>query len=118
MSLWLEAARAASMPVQLGQKGAVRSETKPIGVEKQKLSVIRDLSDPNRPNCTSIETETPITGAGVESPGIEICDQCAVIVKEGQEFLHIVADGFPGVIHLACYDAWYDGNIRGRYPGS
>ena len=47
---------------------------------------------------------------------IAICGQCAIIVKEGQEFLHIVADGFPGVIHLDCYAAWYDAHIRGRYP--
>ncbi len=46
---------------------------------------------------------------------IQICGQCAIIVKEGQEFLHIVADGFPGFIHLDCYDAWYDAHIRGRY---
>jgi hypothetical protein len=58
-----------------------------------------------------------ISSGGI-SPEIAICGQCAVIVKEGQEFLHIVADGFPGVIHLDCYDAWYDGNIRGRYLGS
>jgi hypothetical protein len=47
---------------------------------------------------------------------IVICGQCAVIVKEGQEYLNVVADGFPGVVHLNCYNAWYDGNIRGRYP--
>ena len=46
---------------------------------------------------------------------IQICGQCAIIVNEGQEFLHIVADGFPGFIHLDCYDAWYDAHIRGRY---
>jgi hypothetical protein len=55
-----------------------------------------------RPEKSSPATETPI------------CGMCAVIVKEGQEFLHIVADGFPGKIHLDCYVAWYDGNIRGR----
>ncbi len=49
---------------------------------------------------------------------IPICGQCAIIVRDDQEFLHIVADGFPGVIHLDCYDAWYDGNIRGRFAGS
>ena len=50
----------------------------------------------------------------LQSQEIAICGQCAVIVKEGQEYLNVVAVGFPGVIHLDCYDAWYDGNIRGR----
>ena len=54
----------------------------------------------------------------LERQEIAICGQCAIVVKDGQEFLHIVADGFAGVIHLDCYDAWYDGNVRGRYPGS
>jgi hypothetical protein len=117
MSRWLEAARAASMPVQLGQKGAVRSKFNPIGAEARELSATRDLTDPNRPNCTGIETETQIIGAAVESPEIPICGQCAIIVNEGQEFLNIVADGFGGVIHLDCYDAWFDAHIRGRYPG-
>ena len=49
---------------------------------------------------------------------IPICGQCAVTINPGQELLHIVADGFPGVIHLDCYGAWYVGNIRGRFPGS
>ena len=115
MSRWLEAARAASMPVQLGQLGTGRSISNLIGVRNQKLSSLRDLTVPNCPNCTSIETETPIIRTAVESPEIEICDQCAIIVKDGQEFLNIVADGSPGVIHMNCYDAWYDGNIRGRY---
>ena len=68
MSRWLKAARAASMPVQLGQKGAVRSEINLIGAETQDLSAPRDLSVPNRPNCTGMETETEIIGAAVESP--------------------------------------------------
>ena len=33
-------------------------------------------------------------------------------MKDGQEYLNVVADGFPGVIHLDCYDAWYDSHIR------
>ncbi len=49
---------------------------------------------------------------------IAICGQCATLVNEGQKFLHIVADGFPGMIHLDCYDAWYDSHIRRRFPGS
>ena len=48
----------------------------------------------------------------------KICGQCAVAINPGHEFLHIVADGFAGVIHLDCYNAWYDGNIRRRFPGS
>ncbi len=43
-----------------------------------------------------------------------ICGQCAIIVKPEQEYLNIVADGFPGVIHLDCYGVWYDAHIRGR----
>ena len=46
---------------------------------------------------------------------IAICGQCAIVINPDQEFLNIVADGFPGVIHLDCYDAWYNVNIRGRY---
>jgi hypothetical protein len=46
---------------------------------------------------------------------IAICGQCAIVINPDQEFLNIVADGFPGVIHLDCYDAWYNANIRGRY---
>ena len=118
MSRWLKAARAASMPVQLGQKGAVRSKFNPIGAEARELSATRDLTDPNRPNCTGIESEPPIIGAVVESSEIAICGQCAIVINPGQEFLHIVADGSPGVIHLDCYDAWFDAHIRGRYPVS
>ena len=47
-----------------------------------------------------------------------ICGRCAVLITPDREFLNIVAGGFPGFIHLACYDAWYDSHIRGRYPGS
>ena len=118
MSRWLEAARAASMPVQLGQLGTVRSNFNPISVEVRELSARRELTVPNCPNCTSIETETPVIGAAVESPEIAICGQCAVIINPDQEYLNIVADGFPGVIHLTCYSGWYDSHIRGRYPGS
>ena len=46
---------------------------------------------------------------------IAICGQCAIVINPDQEFLNIVADGFPGVIHLDCYDAWYNANIRGWY---
>ena len=46
---------------------------------------------------------------------IAICGQCAIVINPDQEFLNIVVDGFPGVIHLDCYDAWYNANIRGRY---
>ncbi len=46
---------------------------------------------------------------------IAICGQCAIVINPGQEFLNIVADGFPGFIHLDCYDAWYDSHLRGRY---
>ncbi len=53
---------------------------------------------------------------GCQAADIEICGQCAAVINPDQEFLQIVADGFPGVIHLDCYDAWFDGNIRGRYP--
>ncbi len=116
MSRWLEAARAASMPVQLGQLGTVRSNFNPISVEVRELSARRELTVPNCPNCAGIKSETPVIEAAAESPEITICGQCAIIVKEGQEFLHIVAGGFPGMIHLDCYAAWYDAHIRGRYP--
>ena len=46
---------------------------------------------------------------------IAIGGQCVIIVKDGQEYLNVVADGFPGVIHLDCYDAWYDSHIRGWF---
>lgn len=106
MSRWLKAARAEYMPVQLAQKGAVRSEN-------TEIRLISELTDPNCTNCTRIETETERPNTPPSK--LEICGQCAVIVQEGQEFLHVVANGFPGVIHLDCYDAWYDAHIRGRF---
>lgn len=46
---------------------------------------------------------------------IAICGQCAVTIGPDQEFLHIVADGFPGFIHLDCYDDWFAAHLAGRY---
>lgn len=45
----------------------------------------------------------------------QICGQCAMVVRSDQEYLNVIADGFPGVIHIDCYDAWYDAHLRGRY---
>lgn len=56
------------------------------------------------------------TVSGCPEQEVPVCGQCAIIVKESQEFLHVVAGGFPGVIHLDCYDAWFDAHIRERYP--
>jgi hypothetical protein len=86
-----------------------------------------DWNIPDTPKCRTDITDTKAVVSDVsaalghiqpeksisatETP---ICGQCAVIVKEGQEFLHVVADGFPGVIHLDCYDTWYEGHILGR----
>ncbi len=87
-----------------------------------------DWNIPDTPKCRTDRTDKSPSVSSVSaalghiqpeksSPATEtpICGQCAIIVKEGQEFLNIVADGFPGVIHLDCYDAWYDAHIRGRY---
>ena len=49
---------------------------------------------------------------------IAICGQCAVIINPDQEYLNIVADGFPGVIHLDCYAAWFAAHLAGRYSDS
>ena len=43
-----------------------------------------------------------------------ICGQCAVAIGDA-ESLHTMAGGEPGQIHIRCYYAWYDANIRGRH---